>query len=475
MKVRTRMAPSPTGEMHVGGMATLLKNYAFAKKHGGEFILRIEDTDQNRLVEGSTERILKTIRAYGLSWDEGPEVGGPHQPYYQSERLDIYQAAAKQLVNNGHAYFCFCSQERLDEVNEKLREQKKPPMYDRHCRDLTQSEVNEKLSSGSSYVVRLKVPDNQEITFSDLIRGEISINSNTLNDQVLLKSDGFPTYHLGVVVDDHQMEITHIIRGEEWISSTPKHLLLYQAFGWEPPVFAHIPVFLNPDGKGKMSKRKGDVSAQSFLDKGFLPEALLNFFMILGWAAHDQREIITLDEYINEFDPSDLSPKSVAFDLKKLEWINGIYIRNLSLEELNKRIEPFVPTDFPSEKLNDVLKLVSERLVMLSDFEELSSFFYRDIDHDKAELVKKSDSKVVSDQLDMTVDSLDKVEWNSVEIEKTIRKLQEDNQFKKSQYFMMLRLAVTGKKQTPPLFETIHVLGKKLTLERLQQAIKIIN
>lgn len=475
MKVRTRMAPSPTGEMHVGGMATLLKNYAFAKKHGGDFILRIEDTDQNRLVEGSTERILKTIKSYGLSWDEGPEVGGPHQPYFQSERLEIYQQASQQLVQSGHAYYCFCSQERLDEVNQKLREQKKPPMYDRHCRNLNESQVNEKLLEGSSYVVRLKVPDDQEVTFTDLIRGEISINSNTLNDQVLLKSDGFPTYHLGVVVDDHHMEITHIIRGEEWISSTPKHLLLYQAFGWKPPVFAHIPVFLNPDGKGKMSKRKGDVSAQSFLDKGFLPEALLNFFMILGWATHDQREIITLDEYINEFDPADLSPKSVAFDLKKLEWINGIYIRNLSIQELASRIQPFIPDDFPREQLNQILELVSERLVKLSDFGELSSFFYREIEHDKSELLKNSDHKEVTDQLNMTIDLIDKLKWSTSEIEDAIRKLQEDNQFKKSQFFMMLRLAVTGKKQTPPLFETIHALGKDLTLKRLRQAIQIIN
>ena len=333
MKVRTRMAPSPTGNMHVGSLAISLKNYAFAKKHGGQFILRIEDTDKTREVEGGVEAIQKILNDYSIQYDEGPKVGGAYGPYIQSKRLDIYKERAQELVKNKKAYYCFCSKERLQKVKEKQRAEKTPPKYDGHCRNLSSDEVGKKLQKNAEYVIRLKVPRGEEIKFNDLIRGEIVVQSDTINDQVLMKSDGYPTYHLAVVIDDHMMDITHIMRGEEWISSTPKHILLYKAFGWKLPVFAHIPVFLNPDGKGKMSKRKGTVSAQSFLDRGYLPKALLNFFMILGWARNDEIEIMTMDEYIEQFDPADVSAKSVVFDMKKLDWINGMYIRKLAPSE----------------------------------------------------------------------------------------------------------------------------------------------
>ncbi len=473
--VRTRMAPSPTGEMHVGSMAVLLKNYAWAKKNHGQFILRIEDTDQEREVPGATQRIMQVIRAYGLDWDEGPDVGGNCGPYIQSQRLSIYQEKAKELVKKGAAYYCFCSKERLEASREQQRAAKIPPKYDRHCRSLTTAEVETKLQAGEAHVIRLKVPDNQPVVFEDLIRGRIEINSDVVDDQVLLKSDGFPTYHLGVVVDDHLMKISHILRGEEWISSTPKHVLLYQAFGWEQPVYAHIPVFLNPDGKGKMSKRKGTVSAQSFLDAGYLPEALLNFFMILGWTPQDQREIITLEEYINEFDPQDISPKSVVFDLQKLDWLNGVYIRQLPTSELKMKLRPFLPADFPSSKLDQILPLINERLVKLSDFEELTSFFYRPIDLDKSLLIKKSDAQQVAEQLRTvreTAASLQSFEVNF--LEPAIRELQEKHEWKKSQFFMMLRVAVTGKTATPPLFETMSVIGREQVLSRLSAAIKLM-
>lgn len=472
--VRTRMAPSPTGELHVGSFSIILKNYAFAKKHGGQFVLRVEDTDKVREVAGAKDRLLKTIKAYGLSWDEGPDIGGPHAPYTQSERLDLYTKKANELVESGHAYHCFCSKERLEAVREKAREEKKPPKYDRHCRNLSKEEVEEKLSSGGDFVIRLTVPDNRSIVYTDLIRGDIEVNSDIIDDQVLLKSDGFPTYHLAVVVDDHDMEISHIMRGEEWLSSTPKHILLYEAFGWTPPVFAHIPIYLNPNGKGKMSKRKGDVSAQSFLDKGYLPEALLNFFMILGWTPKDQRDIITLEEYINEFDPKDISKKSVAFDIDKLNWLNGMYIRKMWDEdkpELVSRLEEFMPDDFPQAKLDQILPLIYERLERLSDIEELSNFFYRDIEIDKSLLLKKADQELVSKQLDELFNGLNEIEWNTTKIEKVIRDLQVKNEYKKNQYFMMVRIAVTGKKATPPLFETMEVLGKELTLKRLKTAL----
>lgn len=473
--IRTRMAPSPTGEYHVGHISTLLKNYTFAKQQGGQFILRIEDTDQERKVEGAIELILSVIHQYGLDWDEGPEKGGPYAPYVQSQRLYIYKEYVDTLIKNGKAYFCFCTKERLDAMRAKHIATKQLPKYDRHCRALGAEEIQKNLTEGKPYVIRLKIPDAETIEFTDLIRGSIQIESDNLDDQILLKSDGFPTYHLAVVVDDYLMKITHVMRGEEWISSTPKHILLYKAFGWTPPVYAHIPVFLNPDGKGKMSKRKGTVSAQSFLDTGYLPESMLNFFMILGWAPADQREILSLDEYIKEFNPATISAKSVVFDLQKLNWLNGIYIRNLSLQELEKRIQPFVPEDFPKDKLSVILPLVSERLVTLKDLESLTDFFYRPITHDASLLLKKADAALVTEQLTKTAEKIAAIsEWSLQSIEAAIRTLQEATEWKKSQYFMMIRVAATGKSATPPLFETIFVLGKDTILERLATALKTV-
>lgn len=470
MKVRTRMAPSPTGELHVGSLSIALKNYVFAKKHGGKFILRIEDTDKVREVENGVAQIQEILKKYGITWDEGPGVGGEHGPYIQSERLDLYTKYANELVADKKAYYCFCSQDRLEKLRDEQRKQKIPPKYDGHCKSLSREEIETKLSAGESYVIRLDVPKNEEVSFTDLIRGDIAFNSSTIDDQVLMKSDGFPTYHMAVVVDDHLMDITHIMRGEEWISSTPKHILLYKAFGWDLPVFAHIPVFLNPDGKGKMSKRKGTVSAQSFLDRGYLPEAILNFFMILGWARKDEVEIMTLDEYIKLFDPKDVSPSSVVFDIKKLNWINGMYIRKLSLEQLTKEVQPFLPDDFPTNKTAVILPLIHERLETLADIEELTSYFYRPIQVDTALLLKKSSQEEVSAQLTKTISalsSLDEKDWNVEAIETAIRDLAQTNEWKPGQYFMMLRIAATGSKATPPLFDTLFAIGKQTLLDRL--------
>ncbi|MBP6933647.1 glutamate--tRNA ligase [Candidatus Woesebacteria bacterium] len=475
LPIRTRMAPSPTGEMHVASMATLLKNYAFAKRHHGQFILRIEDTDKTREVPNGVEQIQAIIRKFGLDWDEGPGKDGPCGPYIQSQRINIYQEKAQELVAKGQAYYCFCSKQRLEEVRQQQQANHQLPRYDQHCRYLSEEEVQKKLAAGESYVIRLKVPANQDIVFTDLLRGEISFNSNLVDDQVLLKSDGYPTYHLAVVVDDHLMKISHVMRGEEWISSTPKHVLLYQAFGWDLPIFAHFPLFLNPDGKGKMSKRKGTVSAQSFLDRGYLPEALLNFLMILGWARKDQKEIMSLEEYIEAFDPRDLSVNSVVFDVKKLDWLNGIYIRKLDRPELKKRLQPFIPPAFPHQKIDSILDLVYERLVTLADFAELTDFFYKEIDYSTTTLLKKAQDQpgLVDEQIQETkrvIASLDVVDANS--LEKCIRRLQEKHDWHKGQYFMMLRIAMTGRTATPPLFETMAVLGKDLILERLDLALK---
>lgn len=469
--VRTRMAPSPTGEYHVGHLATLLKNYAFAKKHGGQFVLRIEDTDQERYVDDALDKILKVIQDYGLDWDEGPVHGGEYGPYIQSERLDIYHQHAQKLVSEGKAYFCFCSKERLDEVRSAQRAEKKPPRYDGHCRNLSLEEAKKRVKEGEAHVIRLKVPTNQKIKFSDLLRGEIEVDSNEVDDQVLMKSDGYPTYHLAVVIDDYLMKVSHVMRGEEWISSTPKRILLYEAFGWDLPIYVHIPVFLNPDGKGKMSKRKGTVSARSFLDQGYLPEAMLNFFMILGWTPKDQREILSLEEYIEEFDPQDISSKSVVFDLNKLKWMNGIYIRKLNHGELKDRLSPFLPADFPQDKIDLILPLIQERLEILSQIEELTEFFYREIEVDRSKLLKKADQASVVSQLSVTEKSLSDIsDWSIESIEKVIRDLQEKNTWKRGQYFMMLRFAITGRKVSPPLFETIHALGKEVSIDRLAKA-----
>lgn len=476
MTVRTRMAPSPTGEYHVGHISTLLKNFAFARKHQGQFVLRIEDTDQERKVEGAVDKILSVIKAYGLDWDEGPEKGGPYAPYTQSERLPIYKQYAQSLVDTGAAYYCFCSKERLEQLKAEQVLKQEKPKYDRYCLSLSHEDIQQKLDANEAFVIRLKVPDNVTVTFKDLIRGNISFSSNEVDDQVLLKSDGFPTYHLAVVVDDYLMKITHVLRGEEWISSTPKHVLLYQAFGWESPVYAHIPVFLNPDGKGKMSKRKGTVSAQSFLDDGYLPEALLNFFMILGWTPNDQREILTLEEYIQEFDPQDISPKSVVFDLQKLAWLNGIYIRKMPLEELMARAEPFLPGDFPRQKLSKILSLINERLTKFSEIESLTDFFYRDITVPADIIQGKQTPQAVKKQLAETVSILEKLEnWDVPSLESSIRSLQESNDWKKRDYFMLLRIVSTGKTATPPLFETMEVIGKEQVISRFTQALSNIS
>lgn len=471
--VRTRMAPSPTGELHVGGLAMALKDYAWAKRNDGAFILRIEDTDQSREVSGAVERIKAILTTFGLHWDEGPDVGGEYGPYIQSERLAVYQEKAKELIATGHAYYCFCSRKRLEEVRNHQRANKQPPMYDGHCRSLPAEEVAQQLAAKKPYVVRLKVPKNEPLRFTDLLRGEITFETNSVDDQVLLKSDGFPTYHLAVVIDDHAMQISHVFRGEEWISSAPKHVLLYKAFGWETPTFVHFPVFLDPSGKGKMSKRTGTVSVEAFLSQGYLPEALLNFLMILGWAPKDGDEVMTLDRYVQEFNPADVSAKSVKFDLAKLQWLNGVYIRKLPIEELSARLIPFLPEDFPQEKLAAILPLVSERLSLLKDIEELTAFFYRPITVDQTVLLKKADAELVTQQLHLTKETLSEVsQWSVATIESAVRKLQEEHEWQRGQYFMMLRIAVTGKKATPPLFDTIAVLGQAITLERLDSAAK---
>ena len=349
MSVKVRFAPSPTGFVHIGSLRTALYNYLFAKRMGGEYLLRVEDTDQTRLVEGAIENMLQAMRWAGVNHTEGvmlDENGnivqkGENGPYIQSERLDIYKKYIQELLDNGKAYYCFCTKERLDEVREKQKEAGETPRYDGHCRDLTEEEVQAKIAAGKPYVIRLRLPENHVIKFNDLVRGETEFNTNDLDDQVLIKTDGFPTYHFAVVVDDHLMEITHVIRGEEWLSSTPKHVYLYEAFGWEPTTFVHLPNILNKEKK-KLSKRHGDVAVEDFKKKGYLPEGLVNYVALVGWSPEDNQEIFSMEELENAFSIDRVSKSGGVFDTEKLNWVNQHYVKDADDSYLTDLAIPFL-------------------------------------------------------------------------------------------------------------------------------------
>lgn len=460
--VRTRIAPSPTGQdLHIGNAYTALINYVVAKKEQGQFIIRVEDTDRTRLVEGSEERILKSLAWLGIPHDEGPDVGGPYAPYRQSDRLPLYKQYAEELVNNGHAYYCFCTSERLEEMRKKQEENHQPPMYDGHCKHISLEEAKRRVESGEKYVIRLNVPDDGITTFHDVIRGDISFENKLIDDQVLLKSDGFPTYHLGVVVDDHIMGITHIIRGEEWISSTPKHILLYQFFGWEVPKIAHLSVLRNPD-KSKLSKRKNPVWVSDYRAKGYLPEAIKNYMATMAWAFPDGKELFTVDEMIQEFAIKDVQTTAPVFDQEKLRWMNGEYIRKMTEEELIEKIRAFDATvpEGSDTLMKQILPLVRERMKTLGEFETLADFYF--VRPTKFERVV--DTKL----LHIAKDVLEKqTEWTHDAMEKAIRDAATVNGVKARDVFMELRIAITGKTVGPPLLESLMVLGKEETLARL--------
>jgi glutamyl-tRNA synthetase len=379
--VRTRFAPSPTGFLHVGGLRTALYSFLFAKKNHGQFILRIEDTDQTRLVPNAMENLISALNWAGIICDEGPGIGGKFGPYIQSERLDLYQKHALELIKKNQAYYCFCSPERLELIRERKIAAKLPPAYDRTCRNLDSQAVQEKLALAEKFVIRMKVPINGEFTFSDIIRGTVTIDYKNIDDQVLLKSDGFPTYHLAVVVDDHFMEISHVIRGEEWLSSTPKHLLLYQYFGWQAPEFAHIPLLLNPD-KSKLSKRQGDVAVEDYIRLGYTKEALINFIAFLGWNPGDTREIFTLEELIQDFSLERVGKSGAIFNIEKLRWLNHKWLTRYSEDDLRALVLPFLSQTYPqaqhlaANKLDQLLKLIQKDLVTLKDSANLLQFYF---------------------------------------------------------------------------------------------------
>jgi len=474
--IKTRMAPSPTGEYHIGHIRTVLYNYAFAKKNNGKFVIRIEDTDRERFVEGASDRILQVIKDYGFSWDEGPS--------FQSQRLEIYKKHALELIEKGNAYYCFCSEERLT----KLREDQKAKgmsstKYDKKCLLLSKDEVKSNLNEGLKYVIRLNVKPNEVIKWKDEVFGEIEINSNDLDDQVLLKSDGFPTYHLAVVVDDHLMEITHVIRGNDWIPSTPKHVLLYKYFGWELPVYIHLPNLKEAGENKKLSKRFGAVFATEFLEQGYLPEAVTNFLMFLGWNPGTEKEIYSMEEFINDFIVSKIHKTDlVVFDRDKLSWFNGYYIRNMPTIDLLKALREWsnkYSVDLGVEELGEkyvlkTLELVKERMKTLGEFIPLTSYFFRKPTV-LADLLKKhaqGEEVKILESYTKLFESL-KV-WEKVELENKSHEILERSGFKPKQAFMTLRVAVSGTEATPPLFDTLEVLGKEEVLQRLKTALKLL-
>ncbi len=461
--VRTRIAPSPTGEdIHVGTLYTALINYTVAKKNNGQFIIRIEDTDRERFVPGSEERMLASLKAFDIEHAEGPDKGGPYAPYRQSERLELYKTYAEQLVKKGAAYYCFCTKERLDELRKKQQAEKKIPRYDKHClREVQNAEF--RVQNGEKYVIRLNVPENKEIAFQDVIRGEIMFDTNQIDDQVLIKSDGYPTYHMAVVVDDNAMQITHVIRAEEWISSTPKHILLYEAMGWDLPIFAHLPILRNPD-RSKLSKRKNPVWASWYLKQGFLPEAMLNYLALMGWSHPEQKEIFSLDEFIEKFDLKDMQPVGPAFDVVKLEWMNGEYIRSMPIENLDLRIKNFIGEKYNPEIVSKTIPLIRERIKKLSDYKPLCEFFFKKPEQYEVDLSSK---KELLKKVRLELSAIE--QWADATIGGKMQQLADRENIKTGDFFMTLRVAITGKKISPPLNESMEILGKQECIERVSR------
>jgi glutamyl-tRNA synthetase len=473
--VRVRVAPSPTGDPHVGTAYIALFNYVFARSRGGRFVLRIEDTDRARSRADSERLILEALHWLGLSWDEGPDVGGAYGPYRQSERSQIYREHAQILIDRGGAYPCFCTAERLAELREQQKAAKQAIGYDRACRALDPAEARRRVEAGEVHTVRLAAPTEGVLAIDDMLRGRVEISAEQVDDQVLLKSDGFPTYHLANVVDDHLMEISHVIRAEEWISSTPKHVLLYEAFGWAQPVWIHMPLLRNAD-KSKISKRKNPVSINYYRDAGILPHALLNFLGVLGWSYGDDIEKFTLDQMIERFSWERVSLGGPVFDTDKLRWMNEQYLHELSHEEL---VSALLSWRLSREHLLKIAVLVRERIKQLNEFIPATEFFFSgDLDYagvlDQMR-IPDTPGKDVRKALLELVERYERLEdWQAEALEAASRAFCDDAGLKTKHVFMLLRLAVTGRKASPPLFDTMAVLGKELTRRRLRQAADLI-
>ena len=468
MSVRVRIAPSPTGDPHVGTAYIALFNYVFAKKHGGQFVLRIEDTDRARSTADSEAAILRALRWVGLSWDEGPDIGGPHGPYRQSERSEMYQSEVAKLVASGAAYRCFCTAERLAEMR-ALAKGKSFVGYDGKCRGVDRNESDGRAAAGEAFVIRLAMPKTGETTFTDRLRGEVRFDNTQIDDQILLKSDGFPTYHLANVVDDHRMGITHVIRAEEWLSSTPKHVELYKVFGWSAPEWIHMPLLRNAD-KSKISKRKNPVSLDYYREAGFLPEALLNYLGTMGWSISGDREQFTLAEMIEVFTFDRMSLGGPVFDLVKLSAMNADYLRALDDSGIVSRLREWRLGD---DYLRQLVPLVRQRIQRMDEFVPMTELFFSgDLDYTpvaKDLVAKNRTAKDVADCLLGFVEALDvQRDFSHAALEAAARAFAEKIAWDPKELFMVVRMAATARKATPPLFETLAVLGRDLVRRRLR-------
>ena len=492
-KIRLRFAPSPTGFLHIGSLRTVLFDYLIAKTLHGKLILRIEDTDQKREVAGAVASLINILDWVGIKFDEGPGMGGDYGPYIQSQRLEIYKEHTQALLKRGMAYRCFCTADRLKAMREKQQAEKKPPRYDRACREFTEAEAEERIKSGEKFVIRQKMPLAGEIVVHDELRGDIKFMVADLEDQILIKSDGTPTYQFACVVDDHLMAISHVLRGDEWLPSFPKNILLYQAFGWQAPKFIHLTLTLNKTG-GKLSKRQGDVAVEDYKNKGYLPEALLNFCVLQGWhpsasakaPKEKTDEILSLDQMIEYFDYKDMGTSPAVFDIEKLDYFNGYYIRQMSIDKLTKLCLPFMGENLKltdnSEKqsenfLKKVISLEQERLKKLSEIGELTKFFFMDeLKYETRLLIwKKLDDRQVKENLQVIYDLLEKIsasDWLKENIEKDIINYLKQKELKVGDYLWPMRAALTGLKASPGPFEVAEVLGKEESLKRINQAIK---
>lgn len=474
MKVRTRFAPSPTGYMHIGNLRSALFAYLVAKSKDGDFILRIEDTDQSRYVDGAVEFIYDVFDKFNLTIDEGPLNKGNYGPYTQSERLDLYKKYAMELVEKGKAYYCFCDEERLNKLREEADIRKVPFMYDGHCKNLSKEEIDEKLKNGEKYVIRQAMPKEGVTSYEDLVYGKIDIENKVLEDQILLKSDGYPTYNFANVIDDHLMEITHVTRGNEYLSSTPKYLLLYEAFGWESPEYIHLPHVVKVDGT-KISKRNKDDNLMDLLNEGYLPEAIINYLALLGWSPEDNQEIFTLDELIKKFNPKRINKAAGAYDVMKLRWVNAHYIKNLTDEKLLDLTVPYLKDAYDlsnksQEWIHDLVLLYKDHISYGRQIvDEVSLFFNEDLSlTDEAEEFMKSEGidntiKVFKEQIEL----IDDDKFNVKSISEAINKTKELSGAKGKMLYMPIRIKVSGVMHGPELPNTIYLLGKEKVIERL--------
>ncbi len=475
MSIRVRFAPSPTGELHIGGARTALYNYLVAKKAGGQFILRLEDTDQERYIKGSEQRLLDDLLWLGLSWDEGPDIGGYHGPYIQSQRLKIYQEHAQKLLASGEAYYCFCSEDRLQTLRKEQTASGQPTKYDRHCLSLNKEQIKNKIKEAGKYVIRLKIPDGFT-QFTDSIHGQIKVDNQTIDDQILIKSDGYPTYHLACVVDDHLMEITNVIRGEEWLPSTPKHVLLYQAFGWTPPTWTHLPNVLNTQ-RVKLSKRKDGetVWLSTYRRQGYLPAALINFLALLGWHPHDNRELFTLAELVKEFDLARVQKAGAIFDLDKLYWFNAQYIKKMEITTLDKLLKDFYPqTKFNTLPLTQILQT---RLTTLAEVKTIAEFFFVDqVSLTKNKLIPKdSFLEDTIKALGLSKEKLSKLtHWEISALQNCLTNLIAEYNFTRRQVLWPIRVALTGQEKSPDVFDVLWALGKERSLVRIERALSLL-